>query len=172
MQNILALRTKTNVLDYKTKKAIILQVLLLASALVLPAVCHHLNLQTKVFLPMHWPVLLAGLVYGWRSGLTLGISAPLASFALSGMPPAHILPIMTLELAVYGFAAGAFRQQLKLNFIFSLLGAMILGKAVYILTAYTLAGSASFAFIQTSLPGIILQAVLLPLIALIWTKNK
>ena len=76
--------------------------LLLAAAFVLPALAHAAGVPGRVWLPMHWPVIFAGLCYGWRSGALIGLAAPGVSFLLSGMPPAVVLPGMTAELAAYG----------------------------------------------------------------------
>src|SRR5690349_24292031 len=85
--------------------ALTIQILLLAlAAVVLPATAHAIGLPVRSILPMHWPVLLAGLIFGWRAGLGIGVLAPLASFLVSGMPVPHILPSMTLELGAYGLA--------------------------------------------------------------------
>ena len=67
-------------------------VLLLAAAWVLPALAHWAGVPGRVWLPMHWPVIFAGLCYGWRSGALIGLAAPGASYLLSGMPPAAVLP--------------------------------------------------------------------------------
>ncbi len=66
---------------------------LLASALVLPAIAHLLGAPVRWILPMHWPAVLAGLVYGWRGGLVVGALAPLVSFILSGTPRRRYCPL-------------------------------------------------------------------------------
>src|SRR5687768_13483244 len=114
-------------------KAVTIQLLLLATAaLALPALAHALGLPVRVFLPMHWPVILAGLCYGWRSGLLIGLSAPAFSYLVSGMPPAVMLPAMTFELAAYGLIAGACRQRLKLGFVLSTLITLVAGRILFI----------------------------------------
>ena len=75
-----------NQLSIGTKKAILGQCLVLATALVLPILTHRMGLNFLVAQPMHWMVLFAGLVYGPVSGLILGVSIPLVSFFVSGMP--------------------------------------------------------------------------------------
>jgi len=75
-------------------------------AALLPATVHTLGLSGAVLLPMHWTVLLAGLVFGPLGGLIAGLSSPLVSFALSGLPALPMLFPMTLETATYGMTAG------------------------------------------------------------------
>ncbi|MFA5161944.1 MAG: hypothetical protein WC421_06830 [Elusimicrobiales bacterium] len=144
---------KSLVLDYKTSRALIFQAGLVAAAVALPALCHLAGAPVRVILPMHWPVLAAGLVYGWRGGLMAGLAAPAASFALSGMPAAALLPVMGPEIAVYGFAAGFLRQNMRLSSRLALLGAVIAGRAAFL--------AAGAAFTQNAgMPG--LAAALLP----------
>lgn len=91
-------------------RALCWQGLLLLAAVALPSAAHLIGAPVRVLLPMYWPVLLAGLVYGWRGGLLVGVCAPLASYFLSGHPLPHVLPAMTLELSALGFVSGFSRQ--------------------------------------------------------------
>jgi len=106
--------------------------LLIAVTVVLPALVHTLGLNGAVLLPMHWTVLLCGLVFGPVGGFIAGASSPMISFMLSGLPKLPILLPMTLELAAYGMFAGLFRK-FKLDTIVSTLLAMIAGRLVYTL---------------------------------------
>jgi len=164
MENILTL--KNNTLNWTEKRAAVFQTLLLVSALALPAVCHALGLPVYKILPMHWPILLAGLVYGWRSGLLLGAAAPLISFGLSGMPAGATLGFMVCELAVYGFAAGVFAEKFKINYFVSATAALVLGKILFAVlsdgTAFLSAGVFAFAA----------QIIILPVLAYRWTRNS
>ena len=107
-------------------------VLLFAASFVLPAAAHATGLPVRMLLPMHWPVILAGLCYGARSGAVVGLSAPILSFLLSGMPLPHILPSMTIELAAYGFLAGFARGYLKLNWFAATTVSLVGGRIVFI----------------------------------------
>ena len=163
------------VLPALEKKAIAVQIAFLASAaFLLPALAHATGLPTRVLLPMHWPVILAGLCYGWRSGLAIGIAAPSLSFLLSGMPPVVVLPAMTVELAAYGLLAGLARQNLGLNTFASAAISLIGGRIIFLATVFALGNvSTSFAaYLQTSmLPGIpaaIAQFILLSFAAKWW----
>ena len=167
------------VLPALEKKAIAVQIAFLASAaFLLPALAHATGLPTRVLLPMHWPVILAGLCYGWRSGLAIGIAAPSLSFLLSGMPPLFVLPAMTVELAAYGFLAGLARQNLGLNTFVSSAISLVGGRIVFLATIFAIGSvSTNFAaYLQTSmLPGVpaaIAQFVLLSLAANWWVKKN
>lgn len=149
-------------------------ILLLSAAFLLPAAAHATGLPVRWLLPMHWPVILAGLCYGWRSGLLVGIGAPVLSYLVSGMPPLFMLPAMTVELAAYGFIAGFAREGLKLNGFLSAALSLIGGRIVFLaIVLITGAVAVPFAdYLQAAmLPGIpaaIAQLILLPLIANWW----
>lgn len=64
------------------------------------------NVPGEVFLPMHLPIIAAGLLAGPYVGSIAGFVAPVISFCLSGMPSAAMLPFMMIELCIYGLSAG------------------------------------------------------------------
>jgi LytS/YehU family sensor histidine kinase len=83
------------------------------AAVAFPQVIHLLGAVSGVgpglaqaLLPMHIPVILAGLLAGPTVGVIAGTASPLIAFAISGMPVAELLPYMVLELAAYGLVAG------------------------------------------------------------------
>lgn len=153
-------------------------VLLGLSAAVLPALSHAAGLPVRWILPMHWAVLLAGLTYGWRAGAAVGLLAPGASFLLSGMPLPHILPAMTLELGVYGLAAGAARQAWRLGGVASMLVALLAGRLVFVATALAtgaaVPGVAAYlqAALLPGLPAAIAQLLLLPAVSAWWVRRE
>ncbi len=127
---------------------------------------------------MHWPVILAGLVYGLRGGLIAGVASPILSYLISGMPSPWILPSMTVELAVYGSLTGFLRQQLKWNGFASVTIALLAGRLAFISTVL-FTGSLADGFteyIRSALaPGLAaggLQIMLLPLIGNWWIKQR
>jgi LytS/YehU family sensor histidine kinase len=89
----------------KTKRST-LAALFIALCVVLPIAFHSVPNAGSIFLPMHIPVLLAGIICGWPLGLTCGILGPILSSLLTGMPPMAYLPSMVCELAVYGLVTG------------------------------------------------------------------
>ncbi len=82
--------------------------LLLAIGIVLPQVFHLTGgpASGATFLPMHIPVLIAGLLLGPAYGLIVGVVTPFLSFLITGMPVVARLPFMVVELTVYGLVAG------------------------------------------------------------------
>ena len=86
--------------------------LLLAMGVVLPIVFHAIPLGGRIFLPMHLPTFVAGLVLGPVAGLVVGAGSPVLSGLLTGRPTVFYMIPMVLELATYGFVAGLLRQRL------------------------------------------------------------
>ena len=86
--------------------------LLLAMGVVLPVVFHAFPLGGRIFLPMHIPVLIAGLVLGPVPGLLVGAGTPVVSALVTGRPPVFYMVPMVFELATYGVVAGLLRPKL------------------------------------------------------------
>lgn len=123
-------------------------------------------------MPMHLPVLLAGLLGGPIAGVIVGMASPLVSFTISGMPLAGSLPFMMLELAAYGFIGGVLSGK-NIPILVKLMIIQAAGRAVRILAVliaiYGLESqivqlSSITDMVTLSLPGILLQWVLVPLI--------
>lgn len=127
-----------------------------------------MGINGKVFLPMHIPVLLAGLILGARYGLLVGALAPIINFLVSGMPPAPYMYAMMFELAAYGLLSGWLYSRLDLNLVVSLLGAMLGGRIIFGLAGWFILQKAPFLLIKgsimTGLVGIALQLVLVPML--------
>lgn len=159
----------------KTEK-ITLAGMLLALGLLLPfATAHGFSIPGTVLLPMHIPVLLAGLLCGPFFGAALGLLLPIFNCLFTGMPALYpMVPIMTAELFTYGLSAGLLLSKTPLSrrkwgVFVALPIAMLLGRVAYGLTfhlLFALSGEfkalSVFAAVLAGLPGIILQLFLLP----------
>lgn len=157
-------------------KKSILTALCIALCVVLPLALHAVPDGGTIYSPMHLPVLLCGLVCGWPFGLLCGVAGPLLSSLLTQMPPAAYLPAMLVELAAYGVLSGLLMQWVHTgkrtaDLYISLLGAMVGGrllagaaKALFFAAgSYSLSAWAA-AYFVVSLPGMILQLILLPVL--------
>ena len=155
------------------KKSIITAVCI-ALCVVLPQAFHAVPNAGAIYLPMHIPVLLCGLICGWSYGLLCGLAGPALSALLTGMPPAAVLPGMLVECGVYGLAAGLLMQLLRTKHLYadlyiSLAAAMLLGRVVsgiakaliFSAGSYSMASWVAGSFV-TALPGIAIQLALLP----------
>lgn len=125
----------------------------------------------EMLLPMHFSILLLGLLAGPYAGAIAGLVAPLISFALTGMPTSVMLPYITIELFSYGMAAGLVADT-KLPTVVKVLVAQVAGRAVravfILFGVYALGSNVPVAIIWTSITagivGIVLQLILLPML--------
>ena len=154
-----------------------------ALCLVLPMAFHAVPNAGTIFLPMHIPVLLCGLICGWPYGGVCGIVGPLLSSLVTGMPPAAMLPSMMVECCAYGFVTGMLMRHVHTkhavaDLYISLVSAMVAGR---VLAGFAKAwvftpGISPFAWVTTSLvagiPGIVIQLILMPMVVLALTKAK
>lgn len=145
--------------------------LLLAIGILLPQVFHLVGGQAMggMFLPMHIPVFIAGLLLGPSYGVAVGTITPLLSFLFTGMPPAAKLPFMLLELLTYGLLSGLLRKRCPL--FISLIVAQVGGRLVNVLALLTATyllqlnvppavtvGTA----VVTGVPGLAVQLIFIP----------
>lgn len=156
----------------------------LALAYVLPFLTGQIPEIGAMLCPMHIPVLLAGFICGGPWGLAVGFLAPLSRSFILGMPPLFPKAIcMAFELAVYGLAAGVFYKLFprKKGYTYAaLILAMILGRIVWGAAMYLCMGISGEGFtfaaflagaVMQSIPGIILQLVLVPAIVFAVDRN-
>ena len=134
---------------------------------------------------MHIPVLICGFVCGWEYALIVGFVTPLLRSVTFGMPPLFPSAVaMAFELAAYGAFCGILYHLLpkkNSSVYISLIGAMILGRIVWGIVNIPIYGIAGKAYswqvfiagaLLNSIPGIILQIVLIPLIIISLTKAR
>lgn len=144
-----------------------------ALCVILPMAFHVIPNGGSIFLPMHIPVLLCGMICDWKYGKLCGLLGPALSSLITSMPPAAMLPSMMIECAVYGCVSGLVLKHTRtgkiwLDLYTALILAMLCGRvASGIAKALILAPGTSFAAwatasFVTALPGIAIQLVLLP----------
>ncbi len=143
---------------------------LVAAAQALPWLVHLAHLPGPVLLPMHFAAVLAGLALGPIPGLLNGLAAPLASFLLTGLPPAGLVPLMAVEVAAYGAVAGLLAHRTEWRGVWIVLATLAAGRLM-LLPAAAIMGPAlglkapAVPFVLNAAlagwPGIVLQIVLL-----------
>ena len=157
--------------------------LCLALAIVLPFLTGQIKDFSKIFSPMHLPVMLCGLLCGWQYGLAVGLIAPILRSVCFGMPVMFPDAVcMAAELGTYGLVTGLGRRFLpkKIGWTcVTLIAAMLLGRLVLCAAKLAVAGLTNGTFalamffgssVLKTVPGMILQLVLLPLILLALDK--
>ena len=116
-------------------KKMVITALCVALCIVLPMAFHAVKNAGTIFLPMHIPVLLCGLICGWQYGLVVGIVGPTLSMLTTGMPPLATLPSMLIECAVYGLVSGLLMKFVRTGHVYadmyvSLIVAMLAGRII------------------------------------------
>jgi hypothetical protein len=133
----------------------------------LPWFTHQYGIAGQVFLPMHFFVLTSALILGWRAGLFIGILTPLASYAISGMPPLPSLPQIALEVTAYGLIAGLLREKVNMNYWSALLSAMVGGRIALLIAVWLITSLNPFTYLWQAVslgwPGMLIQLALVPL---------
>lgn len=156
---------------------LILAGVFIALGLVLPMAFHMIGGAGPIFLPMHIPVLIGGFFLSPMSALSVGVITPLLSGLFTGMPPLFpMMPIMMLELGVYGLTISVIKNKVSNNPYIILLVSMILGRIaagfmVYLLSALFVTKLPSAlvfmaAAVTKGVPGILLQLLIVPMVVI------
>ncbi len=166
---------------------LVLAALFLAIGLILPFFTGQIKEIGNMLLPMHLPVLLCGLICGWKYGGAVGLILPLLRSVCFSAPPLFPNAVsMALELCTYGLLIGIFyglfRKKNLLAVYGSLLPAMVGGRLVWGLAQTVLLGVWGKGFSLTAfwlggfvnaLPGIVLQILFIPaLMILVQTLER
>ncbi len=160
-------------------KKITLSAVFLAIGMVLPFLTGQIKEIGDTLLPMHIPVMLYGLICGGTYGFVVGLVLPFLRAVTVGMPPIYPNAVwMAAELATYGIVIGFLHFRFYKKQVWwlycCLVASMIIGRIAWGISKAILLGVTGKAFtiqafiaggIVDSLPGIILQLILLPIIA-------
>lgn len=164
-------------------KRMTLAAVCVALCVVLPIAFHAIPDAGSVFLPMHIPVLICGMICGWPYGFICGLMGPLVSSALTGMPPLAVLPAMMVECGVYGLVSGLALKFVRTRSTYAdlyiaLVAAMIAGrvvsgiaKALIFTPGLAMSAWVTASFV-TALPGIVIQLVFLPTVVFTLMKAR
>ncbi len=177
------------------KKSMITAVCL-ALCVVLPQAFHSIPNAGAIYCPIHIPVLLCGLICGWKYGLLCGVAGPVFSSLFTGMPAVAYLPPMMIECAVYGAVSGVriphflayagkageekepVESKTGVRLYIRLILAMLAGRVVSGIVKALIFSPGSYTmtlwvtgYFLTSLPGIVIQLVLIPAILYMLRKS-
>jgi len=161
-----------------TTKKLVLMAIFVALGIILPIVFHIFGSSiAQILSPMHIPVFIAGALMGPIAGLIVGMMTPILSSLFTGMPPViPMLPIMFVELAIYGYLIGYLYKVKNVNIYLSLIITMLLGRISTGIVVYILVHGFNIGrlpknpliFVQgtiiSGMPGIILHLALVPLL--------
>jgi hypothetical protein len=115
--------------------------LLSSLAIIFPIVFHAVGLGSA-FLPMFYPVVVAGFLINVESALLVGILSPLLSAILTGMPPFFppIAFIMMAEGIVLVVTPWLLYQKFQMNIRFSLVFTLLLDRLVLLMVVVAISG--------------------------------
>lgn len=164
----------------------VLAAMFLSIGFVLPMLTGQIKEIGDTLLPMHMPILLCGLICGWKYGFLAGLLLPFLRGIIMGMPPLYPNAVwMATELAAYGLVIGLVYGHSKnkntKSIYISLISAMLAGRLVWGVTKAILLGLNGKAFtvamfiaggFADALPGILLQLILIPSLMLLLQKRK
>lgn len=175
----------------KTTRFIIFSGLFTALGVLFPTVFHMFGaVSGQTFLPMHIPVLIAGLLISPGLGLAVGFFSPFLSCLITQMPTVAKMPFMCIELAVYGLSSGLFMRLFSkkihnrtIALYIALVSAQISGRLVNLICTYIAinllgitAKGVSVKLALVSIPagflGIVIQWIIIPPIVRILSKLK
>jgi hypothetical protein len=156
--------------------------MMVAAGIALPYVVHAVGASPRVLLPMHFPILIAGVLLSPLYAAMVGLVTPAISMGLTGLPTSAQVMRMMPELATYALATSLMLRALPripglpekigrlLAVAFAMLTGMIAGRLVYVLFYVWTIGPESTSFFSAvllapAIPGIISQLILCPLIA-------
>lgn len=168
---------------FKKVNQLVLSGIFIALGIVFPMIFHLFGGAGPIFLPMHIPVLLGGFFLTPLYAMLVGAITPFLSSLLTGMPPAFpMMPIMMLELSVYGLGISVICKKISRNPWLALVPTMILGRLaaglmVFILSSFFAAKLPSPYVFMTGavvrgIPGIIIQLIFIPIIVLAIEKSN
>lgn len=153
-----------------------LAAMFLAVGLILPFFTGQIPQIGNKLLPMHIPVILCGLICGWKYGLAVGFVLPPLRYLLFGMPVLFPTGIaMAFELCTYGLVVGLMYSRSRWKCIVSLYRSMVLamiaGRVVWGIVQVLLLGIGGGGFtwqmfmagaFLNAIPGIVLQFIFIP----------
>lgn len=91
---------------YRETRTYLAAALFAAGNIVLPQLCHLVQLGGPTMLPIYFFTLVGAYKYGWRTGLLTALASPLVNAALFGMPAVTALPAILVKSALLAGAAG------------------------------------------------------------------
>jgi len=145
--------------------------LLLSAALVLPVFFHLLGLGSA-FMPMFYPLALAGFLVVPPLAMIVGVAAPLLSALLTGMPPFYppIAFIMMAEGLLFTALPRPLQRLLRLPDWLALLIVLVLDRVLLLALVQAMAGFMElpprllgWAAVVRGLPGLALMLAVLAL---------
>lgn len=155
-----------NTLTLKDFRAYIVATALVIANVLLPQLFHAVPDGGRIWLPIFFFTLVGSWRYGLQVGLLTAALSPLCSAMLFGMPGAAMLPVIIAKSLIIATTAATasrlFGQASVLKVAFVALVAYGIGTLFE--WAYTANSAIAFSDLLTSIPGIVAQIFIAPMI--------
>lgn len=161
----------SKIFSHGKNRSIRVTLILTVLGVIFPYIFHIFGSVGRVFLPMHFFVMIGAYILSPFYALIITISIPIISSFVTGMPIVYpILPILIAELTTYTLTISFLKKK---GLYFSLIVSMITGRVAATLIVSMLVKTMGLAMnpiryiessIITGLPGIIFQIIIVPII--------
>jgi len=148
-------------LGWREMRTYLFALLFIVSNIVLPQLCHLMPQGGLILLPIYFFTLIAAYKFGFRVGLLTAVLSPLINSVLFGMPPAAVLPIITIKGVLLAGAAAWMAKGSKGASLLALIGVVLGYQLVGGMIEWAMTGSLASALQDWKLgwPGMLLQAI-------------
>ena len=146
---------------YRETRTYLAAALFAAGNIVLPQLCHLVQLGGPMMLPIYFFTLVGAYKYGWRTGLLTALASPLVNAALFGMPAAAVLPEILIKSVTLAVAAAMAARYLKNVSMLAMVAVVLTYQIIGSLFEWALTGSFLTAMqdFRLGVPGMLLQIV-------------
>jgi hypothetical protein len=157
-----------------SNRELIVATITIALGTVIPFLFHGIKGAGSLFLPMFYPVVIAGFFLSPPLAAITGLLTPITATLLTGMPPINppIMFIMSIELAVLCLTISLLEQKLKINYYLNISISMLINRIIYTILLLVFARffnlpGFSFALVKliSGWPGFLVIITILPAIA-------
>lgn len=118
-------------LGYRQTKTYLAAALFTLGNMIVPQLCHTVNMGGPTWLPIYLFTLVGAYKYGWRVGVLTAIASPLLNSALFAMPALSALPAILLKsvllAGIAGYTAHRFQKVSVFLMLVVVLGYQLLG---------------------------------------------
>lgn len=146
-------------LEYKQARTYMTAVLFTLGNIVLPQLCHTVDMGGPTWLPIYFFTLIGAYKYGWRVGLLTALASPLLNSLLFAMPAMESLPAILLKSGLLAAAAGYAASRFKKASIGLLICVVLAYQIVGTLGEWVIKGDLYLAAqdFRIGVPGMLLQ---------------
>ena len=148
-------------LGIKDLRAYLFGMAFIVGNVALPLICHQFAFGGSTLLPIYFFALIAGYKFGYKVGLFTAVLSPLANMALTGMPPAYIMPIIMLKgatLAVFASLVANYSKKISITNLLIVVVAyqLVTSAIVFIITQNKVLALSD---VVVGYPGLLLQVI-------------